>query len=200
VDRVVASVGHRVITQSDVEMEFRYEAFLSGQSIPVPPLQAASLKSACERLIDQQVLEIEFETEPQEVAEDSARARARLTEVKKRYGSAAAFEAALRSLGAAGGAAVTEQDVLGRLTRQDRILRLIDERLRPSAGVEPAEIEAYYHASFVPEYERRSKAPAPPLAEVADQIREILVQRKIDQQLTAWLASLRKERHVRILE
>ena len=51
-DRVVASIGDVVITQSDVEREYRLERFLDGQW-PAPPPDRKTLEQVRERLTNQ---------------------------------------------------------------------------------------------------------------------------------------------------
>jgi hypothetical protein len=91
---------------------------------------------------------------------------------------------------------MSEQQLLGRLVEQRQILQTIDQRLRPTAAPEAAEIETYYRETFVPQYLQRNKAPAPPLTEVESQIRELVVQGKIDQLLAKWLEELKSSRRV----
>ncbi len=190
-DRVVASIGNTAITQSDVEREYRFELFLEGH-LPAALPDAATFESVRDRLIDQKLLVQEAAQENIQLADPPGVAADGLAEVRKRFPSEEAFRSALRSLG------MDEKQVLRRLTDRQRILRLIDQRLRPAAGVERAEIEAYYGETFVPEFQRRNTGPAPALADVESQIREILVQKKIDQQLEAWLQELKSSRRVKV--
>jgi hypothetical protein len=59
-------------------------------------------------------------------------------------------------------------------------------------------VEAYYQNTFVPEHLRRAAGPPPPLEDVEGEIREILVQKKIDELLMEWLSELRSTRQVKI--
>jgi 2-polyprenyl-3-methyl-5-hydroxy-6-metoxy-1,4-benzoquinol methylase len=112
--------------------------------------------------------------------------------VRAKYASEEVFQSALHKLG------MSEQEVLEHLQAQERTLYLIDQRLRPAAWVELSEIEDYYRETFVPEYNRRTTATPPPLKEVENKIREILVQKKIDELLSTWLEELRTGRRVKI--
>lgn len=153
---------------------------------------AASLNSVRDRLIDQLLLKQEAEAEAGEAPEFSQQAAEAWEEVRARYASEESSAAALRKVG------MNEQEILERLQAQERALYLIDQRLRPAAWVEFSEIEAYYRETFVPEHERRTAATPPPLEEVESQVREILVQKKIDELLATWLEELRAGRRVRI--
>ncbi len=120
------------------------------------------------------------------------RASERLAAIRSSFADEAAFRSALASLG------MTERQMLGRLATQEYALLLIDQQLRPLATVEPAEIENYYRTTFAPQFVRLNRRSPPPLAEVEAQIREILVQKKIDQLLPAWLEKLKASHTVRI--
>jgi hypothetical protein len=93
---------------------------------------------------------------------------------------------------------MSEQEVIERLGERDRILRLIERRLRPSAEVEDAEIDAYYRDVFVPGFTQRSQGRPPALSEVADQIRAVLVEKRVNELLEAWLGNLKASHSVRI--
>jgi hypothetical protein len=191
VDRVIASIGNDAITQSDAEDEYRLERFLEGESPQGQP-DPAQLDAARDRLIDQRLLLLEAETEGGELPDLPEEAGKLLDQTRKKFPDQTAYERALQSLG------MDEQTLLRRLALQVVTLRLIDQRLRPAAWVEQKEIETYYQNVFVPEHERRAAGPPPPLEDVEAQIREILVQQKIDGLLTTWLNELRSSHQVKI--
>lgn len=190
-DRVVASVGNVAITKSEVEAQYRLELFFKGPSAAGVP-DTATLERVRDRLIEQKLLAQEAEAEGVNLSDLIEAAKQALREVHRQYPSEEAYQTALRALGA------TEEQVLSRLQVQVLTLRLIDQRLRPAAWVERPEIEAYYTGTFVPEFRRQNTGPVPPVDEVEPQIREILVQKKIDQLLADWLAELKAGRHVNI--
>jgi hypothetical protein len=189
-DRVVASIGEVAITQSDVEHEYRLERFLDGQWPPPPP-DSKALEQVRDRLTSQKLL---LEEESQDLSHDAALAKTATDElegVRKRFSSEQDYLAALHSLD------MDEKQVMAALVDQQRILRIVEERLRPQATPTTLEIESYYRDVFTPEYTRTHGPPVPPLTEVEGQIREILVQKKIDQLLASWLEELRPSRRVR---
>jgi len=188
---VVASVDGTAITWSDAERAYRFEIFLNGE-VPQAAPDRAALDRARDRLIDQALLLREADADGISAAGSGPAAAEDLAAVRKKFGSEEAFQSALRSL------RMNEPQVLEKLGDRDRILRLIDRRLRPSAQVEPLAIELYYRNVFAPEYARRGEGPAPPLGEVESQIREILTQKKMNELLEAWLNNLKSEHRVRI--
>jgi len=192
-DSVVAAIGNAAITKSDVEAEYRFEALLSEGRVPASSPNAAALTSVRDGLIDERLLTQEAAAEGIQPSDVQPAAQQALAEVRKKCGSEAALQSALRALG------LTEAQLLDRLAEHERMSRIIDLRLRPSVTVEPTEIEAYYHDSFTAEYSKHNPGQAvPPLAQVQSQIREILVQKKVDQQLPAWLDELKSTHHVRV--
>jgi hypothetical protein len=189
-DRVVASIGEVAITQSDVEREYRLERFLDGQW-PAPPPDSKTLEQVRERLTDQKLLLEEETSDPARDAALEKTADEELGAVRKRFSSEADYQSALQALH------MDEKQILATLVKQQRILRLVDQRLRPAAGPSPAEIESYYHDVFAPEYKQTHGAAVPPLTEVQGQIQEILVQRKINELLASWLEELTPSRRRR---
>jgi SurA-like N-terminal domain len=190
VDRVVASVDNIAITQNDVEKQYRLERFLDGQ--PQEKASASVLEGVRDRLINQLLMEQEVEAEGGNLPDFSTQAEKAWEEVRGKYPSEEAFQTALEKVG------MTQQEILRRLQAQERTLYLIDERLRPAAWVDLSEIESYYRETFVPEYERRQTSKPPPLEEVESQIREILIQKKINELLPDWMEEIRTGRRVKV--
>lgn len=188
-DRVVASIGNVAITQSDVDREYRLERFLDGQWPPPAP-DPKTLDKVRERLTYQKLL---LEEETQDLSHDPAlekTAAEELDGVRKRFPSEQDFQSALHSL------YMDEKQILTALIDQQRILRIIEARLRPAAAPATPEVESYYRDVFTPEYTRTHGPPVPLLKDVQGQIQEILVQKKIDELLAAWLEELRPSRRV----
>jgi len=189
-DRVLVSIGDEATTQSDVEREYGIELLLEGKT-PAEIPDPATLQQTCERLVNQRLLALESSTGAAVPEALKAAALQDLEEVRKRFPNPEAYQSALETLG------MKEQELLGRLIEQRQILQTIDQRLRPAAAPQAAEIESYYRQTFVPEYLQKNKGPAPPLQEVENQIQEVVVQKKIDQLLAQWLAELKPRRQVR---
>jgi hypothetical protein len=189
-DRILVSIGDQATTQSDVQREYGIELLLEGKT-PAEIPDPETLQQTCERLVNQRLLALESSTGEAVPEALKAAGLQDLEEVRKRFANPEAFQSALETLG------INEQELLGRLIEQRQILQAIDQRLRPAAAPEAAEIESYYRETFVPEYLQKNKGPAPSLEEVKDQIQEVVVQKKIDQLLAQWLAELKSRRQVR---
>ncbi len=191
VDRIVVSIGIDGITQSDIEQEVRFARFLDG--LPqTQTLDAAHIAAARDRLVEQALLYLEAEAEGADAVGVQEEAARMVEEVRKLYPDEAAYRAALVATG------YSEDQMFQRLTRNIRIVRLIDRRLRPNAWIERPELEAYYEKTFVPEHQKREQTPPPKLEEVESLIREILTQQEVDQLLDQWLKEIQITRRVRI--
>lgn len=191
-DRVVASIGDVAITQSDIEREYALEMLIDHARLPEAPPDTAALDRVRDRLIDQKLLAQQAQAGGPRAAHVAGIAAARLADIRKRFSKAEGLDSALRSLG------MDEHQLLQLLEGQERTLEMINQRLRPVASPDATEVQTYYKETFLPEFARRGKGPPPPLREVEGQIREILTQQKIDQQLTAWLGELRSTHRVKI--
>ena len=191
-DRVVAAVGTQALTASDVQSEYRLELFLDGRTPSGAAPDAATLDQVRERLIERRLLEREVAVEGVTVPPDDGAVAQRLEEARAKFGSEGAFQAALQQLG------LNENGLREVLAKQEAILRTIDLRFRPLAAVDAAEIEAYYRDTLLPGLARQGTQQPPALAEVESRIREILVQKKIDDLLADWLKRTRVERDVRL--
>ena len=190
-DSVVASVGYRAITEHDVMAEYHFEQFLESKSpagVPGQEERQALLK----RLISQTLLAEQMRTPAREPKNGQANAEATLKSVRAKFSSQQAYQAALQALG------MTEQQVLKRLELYQRTLQMINNRLRPSALPDPEEVATYYKNTFVPEYAKEHSGAPPPLDSVRGQIREILVQKKMNELLDKWLDRLKSTHRVTI--
>jgi hypothetical protein len=182
---VVASIGSTAVTESDVMQEYRFERFLDGQW-PAPPPDSATLASVREHLTDQMLLTREENPGPAEIAEGEKSAQERMATLHKQYARPEDFQQALKELG------MTEAEIAARLAQQELMLRLINQRLRPAASPSEDEVGDYYRSTFVPEFQKKNGgAAAPALSEVQDQIREILVQKRINELLNQWIEELK---------
>ncbi len=129
---------------------------------------------------------------PADREESEKSATRRLADLHGLYHDPQQFERALKELG------MTEADLLARIAQQDLMLRLIDERLRPEASPSEDAVADYYRSTFAPEFEKKyNGAPAPPLSAVEDEIREVLLQKRINELLDQWIEELKPTTDVR---
>lgn len=85
---------------------------------------------------------------------------------------------------------LSEAAVRRMLGQQLYLSRFLDYRFRPSAQVDQEQIETYYKEEFAPQLKARGER-VPPLDNVADTIREVLVQRAITDRANQWIDETR---------
>lgn len=189
-DSLAATVNGHAILQSDWNDELRYECFISGKS--QRDLTQEDRRGILERLIDQELLREQIKSTDFRAA-TADEINEQLETLKKQYAQqhgGEAWDAALLQYG------ITESDVTGHIALELNSLRLVDARLRPLIQVDAAEIRDYYDNELRPKMANGAQTT---LQEAAPKIRELLVQKKMNEALRAWLQSLRTQGQIRVL-
>src|SRR5258708_3336718 len=187
VDRVVTSVNGHVVLQSDWEQEVALEAFSNARD--PDSFTIIERNAALDRLIDQELLREQVRPSQPTPAELVA---ARVSELRKLHpecATADGWRAALQRYG------LTQKSLEKRVGDQIQLMRLVEDHLQPSIQIDQRAVETYYHDQFVPEM-KRAGGPAAPLPEVFDRIKDLLAERKMNDLLSVWLASLRSGSHI----
>ena len=191
VDRVVTNVNGHVVLLSDWEEEVAFEAFVDGRT--PDSFTPEERKAALDRLIDQELLREQVRPSQPAPADQVA---ARVAEVRKLQPDAATDEgwhACLQRFG------LTQSSLEKRLSDQIQLMRLVEDRLRPSIQIDQQAVENYYHTQLLPNLKKAGNT-AKPLTEVYGRIRTLLAEQKMNELLTGWLASLRSGSHIRTPE
>ena len=187
VDRVVTNVNGHVVLQSDWEQEIAFEAFSNGRD--PDSFTSAERAAALDRLIDQELLREQVRpSQPAPAAEVSAR----VAEVRKLHPDCASDESWRAKLQRYG---LSESSLEKRLSDQIQLMKLVEDRLRPSIQIDQRSVESYYQNQLLPEMQKAGNR-AKPLTEVFGRIRDLLAEKKMNELLTGWLASLRSGSHI----
>jgi hypothetical protein len=163
VDGVAARIEDDIITDSEVHELSAFQQLVDGKPKP----RAEILRE----LGDQWMIRSEANTAkyPQPASADVDRAYA---EFVKQFPSAEDFTKRCVLAG-------LSEPALRRMIQQQLYLaRFIDYRFRPAAQVTDQQVADYYRDDFVPQLKARN-ADVPPLDDVEDTIREVLIQRAI---------------------
>ncbi len=179
-DRIVARVENDIILLSNVRALGRYQQLVEGKSEDDAQI--------LDRLIDQWIVRSEADTAqfPRPSDVDVA---AGVERVQKSFTSATEYEARKKQLG------LTDADVKNIVASQLYLSNYLDSRFRPSAKIEPKDVEDFYEKALVPRAQARGQTP-PSLDAARDYIREALVQRSINEQTDRWLTESRGRLHV----
>lgn len=175
VDRIIARVDDDILTLSELRELERFQRLVEGR--------AADQEALLRQLLEQWIVENEAAATrfPRPTA---ARVEQELKRLAGQFGSAEDYRARLAEFG------LTESAVRRLLERQLYLGAFLDYRFRPAVSIEDAEIESYYHSELLPRLKVEGREP-PPLSRVAEQIRDLLVEREISARAAEWLEEAR---------
>jgi hypothetical protein len=77
------------------------------------------------------------------------------------------------------------------------VLTHVEEQLGPRVFVSLDDITQYYRTTFTQEMQRQ-KAPVPPLDDVREQIRTVLKEQRLNQELGKWTEELRRKADIQV--
>jgi len=183
VDGVAARIEDDILTESEVRELGAFQKLVEGAEKP--------RTDRIRELADQWIVrgEIENAKYPPPTSEDADRAYARLEaqfpspeEFTKRCAEDGLSEAAVRRI----------------LVEQLYFSRFLDFRFRPAAQIDQKQLDAYYNDEFVPQLKARNQS-VPPLEDVEDTIREVLIQRAISDRATQWLDDTRNRLKIDVM-
>src|SRR5208337_816432 len=187
VDRVVTNVNGHVVLQSDWEQEVAFEALSNGRDPDT--FTSAERKAALDRLIDQELLREQVRPAQPAPAEQVS---ARVAELRKLYPDCATDEGWRTTLERYG---LTQSSLEKRLGEEIQLMKLVEDRLRPSIQIDQRAVESYYQEQLLPDMEKAGSR-ATPLPEIYGRIKDLLAEKKMNELLSGWLASLRSGSHI----
>lgn len=184
IDGIAARIEDDIITDSEVNELAAFQQLVDNHS--------KSREELIRELADQWIVRQEATAVKygQPSAEDVDRA---YQELVKQFRSLEEFKQRCAALG------LSESAARRMLEQQLYLSHFLDHRFRPAAQVSPEEIEAYYEKEFVPQLKARN-GTVPPLDEVEDTIREVLIQRAINERAEKWLDDTRERLKIEILQ
>jgi len=187
VDRVVTNVNGHVVLQSDWEQEVAFEAFANGRD--PDSFTSAERKAALDRLIDQELLREQVKPSQPPPADQVA---ARVAEVRKLNPECTTDESWRAKLQRYG---LTESALEKRLGNEIQVMKLVEDRLRPSIQIDQKAVESYYNEQLLPQL-KKAGDHAKPLTEYFSRIKDLLAEKKMNELLSGWLANLRSGSHI----
>jgi hypothetical protein len=183
VDGVAARIEDDIITESEVRELAAFQLLVDGKSKP----RAELIRELSDQwLIRSEATATKYAQPP---AADVDRAYA---EFVKQFPSPEDFQKRCASAG------LTEAAVRRMVAQQLYLARFIDYRFRPEAQVSDEQVETYYRDEFSPQLKARNE-PVPPLDDVDETIREVLIQREISDRAAKWLSESRDKLKIDIV-
>lgn len=186
-DRIAAVVGDEIVLEGEIS---RLEAlgFL-------PRREGESELAYRDRLLDLRIVELLREKELRLLTglePDPEVVSARLDELAARYeaGTGEPFDRALER------ARTSREQVKGWIRRGLALDSYARERLLPTVKVTEEGARAYYDGPFRSEAAARGVATLPPFAEVQDQVRELLRERLLNEEVERWTKELRAKTRI----
>jgi hypothetical protein len=180
-DRVAVSVGHEVITESEVVLDLRVAAFMDRKPVD---LSGPAKRESAERLVDH--LLIVREALDSHLTLPSTEATAGLVAP---YAAESDYQASLERYG------ISERDLGAHLLAGLRIAVFTDLRFRPDVQVSPEDIRSYYDKMIA--QARPAAGQAQTFEANREQIEKLLTEQRVDEALSQWLATARKAANVR---
>jgi len=190
VDRLIAVVNKHPVTWSDLDGQMRFEAFEERRALSA--LSAADRHAAFEHLVQACILRDQMQ----------GTAPAREDEIDARIGELRAawqmekddsgWRATMVRYGIGG--AELRRLVAGQI----ETLKFIEFRVRPLVRVSREEVDQYYTQQLVPQVVAQGNKPEPEET-LVHQIRELLAEQKMNQEIDKWLQSLRAQSSVQVL-
>jgi parvulin-like peptidyl-prolyl isomerase len=180
IDRIAARVDNDIILLSDVHGLERYQQLVDGKS--------ETDAQVLDRLVDQWIVRSEAETARFPLPSDDDVNRG-VERVQKSFTSPEEYESKKKQIG------LTDAAVKAMVSSQLYLSNYLDSRFRPSAKIEPKDVEDFYDKAVIPRAQARGQVP-PSLDAARDYIREALIQRSINDQAERWLNESRGRVHV----
>lgn len=184
VDRVLASVDEDPILQSDIEQLVLLGTVQQGRDESDELFQRRVLDLVIEQTLRfHEVDQFGFTELPAAEIDD------RVAIIRRRYRSQGAFDEALAAVG------LDESGLREVIARQLMVLTYVDERLGARVFVSLDDIQEYYRETLVPDLQRRG-TDVPPLSAVREDIRAVLRETRLNEEIDRWTAELRAEADV----
>ena len=112
-----------------------------------------------------------------------------MQELRQEYAASGGLSAVLRRHG------LEEEELEASIRMQISILRFVDLRFRPFAGVSTEEMEAYYQQKLIPQLQA-SRSVVPPFEDLANKIKEVLREEKVTFALEQWLKEAKQRSNI----
>ncbi|MCC6341342.1 MAG: hypothetical protein IT166_04035 [Bryobacterales bacterium] len=192
IDRIAATVGTKVITESMVMEQIRLAAFYDNKE---PDFSPASKRNAADALISRTLLVQEMDDTRYPDPPMSEVLQYLKDIIMPRFANEDAYRKELARR------RITPEEVRGFLQLMIRTVDFIDLRFGRGQQAPSNEIDAWYRDHFLPDWMKSHPGePAPPLDDVSTQIETALLKQKTDAATEEWLKQARAGADIRYRE
>jgi len=183
VDGIAARIEGDIITDSEVRELAALQQLIDGK----PKTRDEIIRELADQWVVRQEAAATRYQEPSQADIDRS-----YQQLVKNFASPGDFQAHLAAVG------LSDAAVRRLLRDQLYLSRFLDYRFRPTVQVSDQQVQDYYNDELVPELKKQSDR-IPPLDDVEDKIREVLIQRAIDDRAAKWLDDTRSRLNIQIL-
>jgi hypothetical protein len=187
IDRIAVSVGNRVITTSELNLQIRVAAFLNGAK---PDFTPAARRAMAQRMVEQTLIRQALESNSYPLPASSEVDPALQAFRGRFHPDPAEFARALA------GAGITEQDLRSELLWQRTLTQFVDMRFRPGLQVTDAEIQQYFDQVVAPLAKAAHPGQPVNLDDYRSDIETKLTGDRADQEMDKWLQEARTRTEV----
>jgi peptidyl-prolyl cis-trans isomerase SurA len=178
-DKVLAVVDQEPILKSDVDRVIKLGLRQPNQGESAEAFHRRVLNDLIEeRLRFHEIDKFGFEQVPVDEIEKN------VAKIRAHFPDDASFQKALREVG------LDANKLRQLVAHQLLVLTYVDERLGPRVFVSLEDINRYYRDVLTPEMQHRGQ-PVPPVEDVREDIREVLKQQRLTQEMEKWTQELR---------
>jgi hypothetical protein len=182
VDRIVAHVEDDIILLSEQRELAAYQQLVDGQAEPDDKLLSELIE---QWVVNNEATQAHF---PQPAASEVDREVGR---IENSFPSPQAYAQRLTELG------LTADAVRRMVTRQIYLARYLDYKFRPEVQVDDDAVAKYYNEQLAPQLKAKGQT-APPMDAVADEIREVLTQKGINDRAATWFDETKSRLRIEI--
>jgi hypothetical protein len=191
VDRIVVRIEDDIITLSEMRELAGYQELVDGKTEPDDQLLSELIE---QWVVNAEATATQFPPPPDsEVDRETASIESHFADSQNSRSQAPrqTYEQRLIEL------QMTPPTVRRIVKKEIYLARYLDYKFRPAVQIEDPAIETYYHQVLAPDLAAK-KQPLPPLDEVRETIRELLVQQGISERATSWLEDTKSRLNIEI--
>ena len=187
-DRVAAVVGDEIVLESEIERLIALEL--------VPRLPGESDAAYRDRVLNGRIDELVWERKLHSTGgldPDPREVELRIQDLEARLKAAGEdLDSRLARLG------ISREDLKGWVRRGLALATYAKERISPTVKITDAELKTFYEGPFRAEAVQKGLPRLPPFAEVQDQLRDLVRERKLNEAIQRWTSDVRADTRILI--